>query len=1495
MPVSEQQKRQYLQMQGYNPDDYDLQEVGGMDQYEIKPRVKQQPTTAPDYAAIQPTQPSQAAESTATGAFTRGAATGVVPTLGGLAGAVPLAKAGAALGTPFGPIGTGIGGILGGLAGAFGGSYLADEYVQQPLLTDQFKEQLAQDAAQQPVATTVGRLGSSMIALRPDFRAIKGAGDAIRTMTAGQRAGAADLGNLLNVGVSSATGAAMPIVDAYQNDQPIDWRRVALETVGGAAINNPRQWTRAIGLTPNTYAEPEINTSLRSPVTADVAPNLPQQVPVPTSAEVFTRDPLRPKSGKINTVEQVEALNRKTDKMATYKGNEPLEVDRFEGEGGPAIRQDEPLTESEQRQYDFQLARKEVAEQTKRAKAEQEALLLEREAKTLQDTLRANDALQQERRTKPLVTTETGTDIMPDYTGVTEQANKEIAAESAEDLAYRRQEGFRDRYQEQEAPAKVGKDGPPNWLVDWANKQGVKRGISIDAKKGLVNESGMPINGRAYMENTIRKVVTDLDRVDTLPHELFHHFVDMLRRSPSPAQQALAAKMLQKVEQTPEFASYNAKRVTEGKTPVDAEEFLTQSVGELTVKELQKDRPFFSSMKSMLKARLSSRSSSEDIAHLMSYAMRKGESPETLAATDKNTTIPKTGDLNKDQEQTDRQKHKEIWAKIRAKQAEDKDFMMTDEFADLWQQAEALKNANDGITAKDQETDQANVDTDSVKPASTLERIFTPVIENVERKGGQWGKKTANALREVMDVARKEEAKIANPIKQTLKGLSVEQKETLYNTLYDEDNSGNSIDVSSLGNANIIDAYNTIRSTLKQVAEEQQKAGQPVFDYNTGEYRKRGVKDTYMPNIPSTEIIEQLAKGEGVEALQKEYVDYAEGKGYTKQKALDAFNGMREQWSSGGASKKPSFGAVRLSEGIGLPRTWLEKDLAKVFDRYAGRFAKDRAWHDIIEKDAEVSALLGSKQDPWGKERVTPEGVPFGLFTGDVDVANVRDQITSGGGNLRSPVADAVTRVANSLIMGPLTTAGNTISTVVGLAKYVKPTQQLGLLSSIKDVAKAYSKTFETGLNKERLTSVEDLMQPMSKFTEGADRLANTFNKYTGREKGEQINRALSQALSEHIISLKKLEAAQGDTKATKLLEKLANDRDWTKLDDSELATRLAERVEGTYDVRQLPQWVVDSNVAPYLKLARWSIGTFNNFRTDVFQPALKGELTPLFTSLFGATLGGLMLQEIREKATGKQGNTVTFKELEQAKDDKTYADQLFYKLATAAAYAGFAGIGSDLLRAALDKAHGNKPQTIGWPAMEVGFDVVDKVGDAVQAIKEGEDLTKVALEFNKNFLRSHVQAGRLLLDNISRAEGDPDFEATQSRNTKRKFEQLKGYKYQDRTAMPESPNPFLNSKEKEFKKERDPKKAMTLLEDILQEYMSKWGNDVEELKKRLSALKMNSYQTMPNLERDLPRFTEYYTFLKDTQGEDKARQILTDYLQTNTLNKAKSSVVPSI
>lgn len=191
--------------------------------------VLKQPTS-PD-----PNETVNAKTSTARGAFGRSASVNVAPVL---AGGLAAVGAGAALSATGAGLPAGIPLILSGLAGL--GAGYATQKAQEPLLTENFKQQLAADAEQHPVASALGGAAPNLLLARPTSipQLIK-AGRGF-TGSIDPTARAAARGLAANIGINTGVGIGQRAIEGRETSVGDVAQDVALGgLLAGRGWNNP--------------------------------------------------------------------------------------------------------------------------------------------------------------------------------------------------------------------------------------------------------------------------------------------------------------------------------------------------------------------------------------------------------------------------------------------------------------------------------------------------------------------------------------------------------------------------------------------------------------------------------------------------------------------------------------------------------------------------------------------------------------------------------------------------------------------------------------------------------------------------------------------------------------------------------------------------------------------------------------------------------------------------------------------------------------------------------------------------------------------------------------------------------------------------------------------------------------------------------------------------------------------------------------------------------
>jgi len=187
----------------------------------------------------------------ATRAGLTSAAASALPSLGGLAAAVPGMKAGAVLGAPLGPVGSAVGSVVGGMVTGFGGSYLTGKAQEAALerYAPEAIEQIARAQEEQPVASFVGGVAPTALTMRPTTQGLSGLlrptvrGTTLREAVTRPEFVAPASNVAANV-AQSAAGQALKVAQGGEFS-PAEF---AAETAIGTLFNRPTRLGRKLGL-----------------------------------------------------------------------------------------------------------------------------------------------------------------------------------------------------------------------------------------------------------------------------------------------------------------------------------------------------------------------------------------------------------------------------------------------------------------------------------------------------------------------------------------------------------------------------------------------------------------------------------------------------------------------------------------------------------------------------------------------------------------------------------------------------------------------------------------------------------------------------------------------------------------------------------------------------------------------------------------------------------------------------------------------------------------------------------------------------------------------------------------------------------------------------------------------------------------------------------------------------------------------------------------------
>ncbi len=629
--------------------------------------------------------------------------------------------------------------------------------------------------------------------------------------------------------------------------------------------------------------------------------------------------------------------------------------------------------------------------------------------------------------------------------------------------------------------------------------------------------------------------------------------------------------------------------------------------------------------------------------------------------------------------------------------------------------------------------------------------------------------------------------------------------------------------------------------------------------------------------------------------------------GITKKEALDNINNYVE--AMGGERnnyRTLEFGAVRKAAGFGLPEGMRETDPVKAIAKYSPRVAADLAFFKEIQNRPEISGSLKIKDEDGILHTDDPRANPS--LAADRDVKDAMKWITGNYGSAigkNSPHLAALSRAYNNSIMGPATGIRNTLQVPIMAIPYI---HDMGSLKAFFTGAMKFREESRAALESgARIPQIDKIVFDTIKDSPDIvvsllNKFATMARKWQGREWLENFDRNVTFAAGKELAKYNIIGALKGNKNSIKFLEKfgLNVEGDITKLAGADLEKALnqigknfTDRNQGTYGGAGLALGVVDSPLAPFLALQKWSIEKQNVIFQDVIKPFLSGENhLPLITYTLGSVLTGAVIQELNKVLTGRKAQDPELKEALGYRDAKGNVSPvaLVSELASLMQLSSFSGMVGDALKATSDMAlHGKTPRNIvSYPLLTGVADVGTKTKDMMEALRQGEDPWAVWKEYSLDLLTHNIQSLRMLSNyTVDKQE----LEKSDKFRDVRVFNELEGKPAKDYPTT----NPYLGLDAKSFKKEQDPAAAMALLPGLLKKALTDAKGDPFVLKQKLQALKANNYQSMPNMENMPLSFMRYLNYLKATQGEDAAQARMMDYLKVNAINKIKSSVVPSL
>jgi len=779
-------------------------------------------------------------------------------------------------------------------------------------------------------------------------------------------------------------------------------------------------------------------------------------------------------------------------------------------------------------------------------------------------------------------------------------------------------------------------------------------------------------------------------------------------------------------------------------------------------------------------------------------------------------------------------------------------------------------------------------------PSKIPSRVgFNPLASETDklRKGSTpTHARTADALERLHATHRNYFGKYSNPIIGAFEKLSKSSRERLYETLIDEDRT--STDLSGRLTPQEKAAHTETRRVIAQMAADQIAAGQLLRNG-----KQRGQNPFYFPKVIDAQIRRTLAEGQGhpeFDTLRTEYETYQTGQGLTPQQAAKSFERLLGSLSQNASSENRfNFRAVSTPEGIGLPDTWIERDPITAVRKYTKAFSRDRAFYDTIRKNPETMAALGSKT--FENDTAIPANVLAATpnLAKDPQVGRILDSFIGADGVKQEPIINSVGRAVNTLLLGgPVTKLTDMLSVPFNALKYVAPGQYADIAKGLANWRQGVENAFGTGLNRRGgLVVAQDILGIGEVAANKMDKFSEMWTKATGSEFLELQSRGLSQAIGEFIGASHQSLAKAGNKDSTAFLQKLGSDA--LTLSREELGTRIAQLLQGRYDITNLPRFLKDSPIAPFLTMMRWSTEQANNFVKFVVEPARRGNFHPLAMSLIGGLGGGLVLNAVRAEVSGRTPYEPTLKELESGVGQPGFADALTYKLMSVAQVTGTLGLYGEIMRQSYEALTGRMPQGFQYPVVSVFGDLINRLGSAYQAIATGEPIEKVVPAVISDVLRTHVQAVRIVQNQLGRAgvgDAAQELEVAKQKRDQAVYTRMSGKPI---AQIPKMGASYERLSEKEFDR-ASPKDAMSLLPGLLKRTVQKANGDTAQLQSRLRSLRSADVPGMPSPDRDPKGFADYLSWVRKTQGEENAQRLLHDYMRRRAEHQFKSSMIPS-
>jgi len=733
----------------------------------------------------------------------------------------------------------------------------------------------------------------------------------------------------------------------------------------------------------------------------------------------------------------------------------------------------------------------------------------------------------------------------------------------------------------------------------------------------------------------------------------------------------------------------------------------------------------------------------------------------------------------------------------------------------------------------------------------------------------------------------------------------------------------------------------SFQQTLREVQRMSVDLGMEVQGADKRYRKAREKKEGYFPNTLAQDVPYHWARstevGKRNQKIFEDFVtkklearyegDAAKAKAEAKQIVSDYMQAVNKP-----SQDEATFQALHRVEGMGLPYELTDPNLVSALYRYGNRAAHDIAFFKHIQNQPIMRKALTLRDQYEGRFGV--EDLPeVKTLTGPA--VNEALRSVYGHRDITSPYASAIFRAVNTTLMGYGTAGRNVLTLPTLLAAQANREGPKHFLRSLMELKKTRQRASEAGAIRKSYASFESAGHQQGdpdKFLRLANWYSDKVRRYTLRDISDDLEGHLAFMTGVHMADSHITMAKQGNVKSQKWLkdhgdlvdggvEKLWKTKDAKVTDDDidRLAKRVLDLSRGTYGPEGLPSGALEGGMAPVWSLARFSIERSNNFQKTVLNPMMRGDFKPMLRTLLVALgFSGPTIALFNEIISNRRSKNPTFKEIAAINFPTNTVDSIkqgdfnpLLKGLDASKWdiarrgldfiteAAVLGLPMDLANPIIQSTdHG---QTVNGTRVNIpGLQVLNEtiavnVAQALNAMGDAEDgweILGIGLKLVANIATEASQAARYI---------DANFINPDDAKEKDYFRDMRVFNRLTRVT-PDSgggggygaPNKFKKGIVEEWKTTEDPDRIEELFPQIVrlaQERAkeAKPGYWAERLDRELTSMRPGNYNIIPSPNYSEELTQKFLAFIKDTQGEEAAKERVDAWLKRYDVNKAKT------